>query len=233
LQNQKQYKMLSDMQEKLLVENGVSHLGELDMNDPQQAEICQSIMMAMSECDKLNKDYKDMLEKIEKLQQSLNATRRQREEKGRVGGDTFFSKCQEFTQKSIRQREGRYAELLRLSTQSNTDKMRNGIPFLDGEVAPQLLDAKTIELMDNQKKEENKEEIIVCTIVVNGMQVNMDKEDLVYNDVVKLSGFKQDTFPSIVYSKAVGEKSQGAMTRDDVVTIQNGTVFEVAYTGNA
>lgn len=42
------------------------------------------------------------------------------------------------------------AELLKISMNNNTDKLRNAIEFLDGENAPQLLDSQTIELTKDQ-----------------------------------------------------------------------------------
>ncbi len=98
----------------------------------------------------LNKEYKDLLEKSTKLNETLNATRRQREEKGKVGGDTFFSLCKKFESTQTREKEGRMAELLKISMENKKEEMRNAIQFMDGEYAPQLLDSETI-----KKTEEN------------------------------------------------------------------------------
>lgn len=153
--NQKQYRTQVSLQEKLLEEAGVTSIDDLDMSDPDQFSLAERINMCGVQALNLNKDYKETLDRLDKLNQSLNVTRKQREEKGRVGGDTFFSKCQEFTKRSNREKEGRMAELLKMATYKNMNKLRQGIRYMDGEVAPQLLDEETVKMMEeqNQKQE--------------------------------------------------------------------------------
>ena len=40
------------------------------------------------------------------------------------------------------------AELMRISMNKKTDDLRNGVSFMDGEIAPQLLDSDTIRMME-------------------------------------------------------------------------------------
>ena len=43
------------------------------------------------------------------------------------------------------------AELLKISTEKNMEKLREAVEYMDGEIAPQLLDKNTIDKMDKDK----------------------------------------------------------------------------------
>jgi hypothetical protein len=103
----------------------------------------------------LNKEYKDLLDKMTKMSETLNVTRKQREEKGKVGAETFFMLCKKFENASVRQKEGRRAELLRIATESNQSKLREATEYMDGELAPQLLDSETLEKTERQQEEKD------------------------------------------------------------------------------
>lgn len=148
--NQKDYYDAMRIRDTLMNDNAIADIKDLDLTDPKQAEAYQKILNASLRATDLNKEYKDLLEKSTKLNETLNATRRQREEKGKVGGDTFFSLCKKFESTQTREREGRMAELLKISMENKKEEMRNAIQFMDGEYAPQLLDSETI-----KKTEEN------------------------------------------------------------------------------
>ena len=148
--NQKDYYDAMRIRDTLMNDNAIADIKDLDLTDPKQAEAYQKILNASLRATDLNKEYKDLLEKSTKLNETLNATRRQREEKGKVGGDTFFSLCKKFESTQTREKEGRMAELLKISMENKKEEMRNAIQFMDGEYAPQLLDSETI-----KKTEEN------------------------------------------------------------------------------
>jgi len=149
--NQKEYYDAVNLRDRLMEENGISDVKDLDLTDPKQAEVYQKIFNASIRTTDLNKEYKELLDKLVKLNETLNATRRQREEKGKVGGDTFFSLCKKFESTQVREKEGRMAELLKISMHNNTNNLRNAVEFLDGEHAPQLLDSETIKLTRDQQ----------------------------------------------------------------------------------
>ena len=43
------------------------------------------------------------------------------------------------------------AELLKISAESNANNLRDAIEYMDGEIAPQLLDSDTVEKMEEEK----------------------------------------------------------------------------------
>jgi hypothetical protein len=149
--NQKDYYEAMRIRDSIMAENEIVDIKDLDLSDPKQAELYQKVFNSSIRATDLNKEYKDLLEKSTKLNETLNATRRQREEKGKVGGDTFFSLCKKFESMQTREKEGRMAELLRISMEKKKDGMRNAIEFMDGELAPQLMDSETIAKVRDQQ----------------------------------------------------------------------------------
>jgi len=151
--NQKDYQSSVLLRDSLMDESGIRDLKDLDLQDPEESAIYEKIYSASVRMIDLNKEYKELLDKITKMSESLNVTRRQREERGKVGAETFFMLCKEFENRSVRQKEGRKAELLRMAAENNEKKMRQSVKYMDGEIAPQLLDTETIELKEKQKGE--------------------------------------------------------------------------------
>ena len=153
--NQKDYQSSMLLRDSLMEETGIRDLKDLDLQDPEEAAVYEKIYSASVRMTDLNKEYKELLDKITKMSESLNVTRRQREEKGKVGAETFFMLCKEFESRAVRRKEGRKAELLRLATENNETKLRESVQYMDGEIAPQLLDLETIRLMEKQKGKES------------------------------------------------------------------------------
>ncbi len=151
--NQKDYKNAASVRDTLMLSINVSDITDLDLTDPDEAAIYEKIYSASIKMSDLNKEYKDLLDKSTKLQESLNVTRKQREEKGRVGADTFFDLCKKLETQQARDETSRVAELLRLATEKNENNLRNAIEYADGEIAPQLLDKETVNLMEKNKDE--------------------------------------------------------------------------------
>ena len=146
--NQSDYSKSVRLRDDLMKESGIRDLKDLDLTDPKQAGIYEKVFAAGLRLTDLNKEYKELLEKSTKISESLNITRKQREEKGKIGADTFFALCKKFDSKKTRNQEGRMADLMRISMTTKKTELRNGIEFMDGEISPQLLDAETLRLMD-------------------------------------------------------------------------------------
>ncbi len=146
--NQSDYSGAVRLRDDLMKENAIRDLKDLDLTDPQQAAVYEKVFAASLRLTDLNKEYKELLEKSTKISESLNITRKQREEKGKIGADTFFALCKKFDSKKTRNQEGRMADLMRMSMTNKQNELRNGVEFMDGEIAPQLLDAETLRLMD-------------------------------------------------------------------------------------
>lgn len=146
--NQSDYSKCVNLRDSLMKENNIRDIKDLDLTNPKEASIYEKIFAASLRLTDLNKEYKDLLEKSTKISESLNITRKQREEKGKIGADTFFALCKKFDSKKTKGQEGRMAELMRISMNKKTDDLRNGVSFMDGEIAPQLLDSDTIRMME-------------------------------------------------------------------------------------
>lgn len=154
-ENQRQKNSISQTRDELLEKHGITELDlkNLDMDDPENVMIYETCFSANVITTTLNKEYRDLLDKFDKQAQALNATRRQREEKGKIGGETFFTKMKELESRETRRIEGRRAALLKMATDNNMDNLRKGIKYMDDEIAPQLLDAETILQAEQQQKE--------------------------------------------------------------------------------
>jgi hypothetical protein len=146
LQNQKEVAKTLEQKSKL---SGFD-LTSFDMDDEEQTQKFHKLQALDSHLNDLNKEYRELLDKANQLFKSLSGTREQREKKGNITRETFFTLCDEFSKKKTREKEGRFAELLRLSMEKNSDRLREAIEFADGTISPQLLDATTVELTDKQ-----------------------------------------------------------------------------------
>ena len=148
--NQSEYSKNLTLRDDLMKESGARDIKDLDLTDPNQAAVYEKVFAASMRLTDLNKEYKELLEKSTKISESLNITRKQREEKGKIGADTFFALCKKFDSRKTKTQEGRMAELMKISMHKKTQDLRNGVEFMDGEIAPQLLDINTIKSMDEQ-----------------------------------------------------------------------------------
>jgi hypothetical protein len=72
------------------------------------------------------------------------------------------------------------------------------------------------------------------TIIVNGRQKTVTKEELTFADVVALAFNPVPTGPNIVFTitfkKADGKKTEGNLDQGETVKIKNGTMFNVTQT---
>ena len=150
--NQSDYSKNLDLRDTLMRESGVRDIKDLDLTDPNQAQVYEKVFAASLRLSDLNKEYKELLEKSTKISESLNITRKQREEKGTVGADTLVALFKKYDSKKTRTQEGRMAELMKISMEKKTNELRNAIEFMDGEIAPQLLDAETVKQMGDKNE---------------------------------------------------------------------------------
>jgi hypothetical protein len=150
--NQADYSKCLQLRDTLMRESGVRDIKDLDLSNPTEAQTYEKVFAASLRLTDLNKEYKELLEKSTKISESLNITRKQREERGKIGADTFFALCKKFDSKKTKTQEGRMAELMKISMNKKTDELRNGVTFMDGEIAPQLLDSNTIKMMENNNE---------------------------------------------------------------------------------
>ena len=150
--NQADYSKDLSLRDSVMQENGIRDLKDLDLTNPKQASIYEKVFAAQLRMQDLTKEYKDLLERNSKISEGLNITRKQREERGKVGADTFFTLCKKFDSRKVRSQEGRMAGLFKNSTEKKTEELRNAVEFMDGEMAPQLLDVETVRKMRNENE---------------------------------------------------------------------------------
>lgn len=131
---------------------------QLDFTSEDDQQYLHKMTTIDAKIQDLNKEYKDLLDKQNILMRSLNVSREQREAKGKITRDTFFSLCEAFKKSSIRKDEDRNTRIVKEAIDKNMDKLRYGIVFDDGTVAPQLLDDITVENVEKfSKLDQNKE----------------------------------------------------------------------------
>lgn len=89
----------------------------------------------------LNRDYKELTDRYQRLWRDMNATREQREEQAKIGGETFFKLINHFTDRDRRKEIGREIELAKMSTDKKTSEMlTNPHRFVDGSDGMLLMD---------------------------------------------------------------------------------------------
>lgn len=74
----------------------------------------------------------------------------------------------------------------------------------------------------------------IYEILINGKKHKFEGEEINYDEVVELAGKKKGVQYTITYSYACSiDDESGIMEFDDYVGIQDGTTFNVAFTGDA
>ena len=113
---------------------------ELDLEDENQRylwSVCESNDRRKQE---VNKEFKDLRDGYEKLHRALNTTREQREQKNKIGADTFLTFVRMFQDQKKRKEVGRENEYIRISTQEQTKKLKKIHDFSDNSKEAILLD---------------------------------------------------------------------------------------------
>lgn len=148
--NAKQRRLTKD-QLVILQEQIGNSVKQLDMEDEGQHLLYEAVNSANRFLQDLNKDFRELTLQYKGLLQTLNATREQREENQKVGGDTFLSLIKTLNDTHKREKMGKQAELLRLSTERHTEEMKKPHKFMDGEERPILLDGSDYVGINNVK----------------------------------------------------------------------------------
>ena len=138
-QNRRNYKQAQEKEEYFRTRmNGRD--AELDLENENDRFMYEMIMSNNKYLQELDKNLKDLADKHNALLESLNVTRRQREERQKIGGDTFLSLIKAFNDRDRREEIGKYNERMRASTVSQKEKLRKAHTFVDGTIEPILLD---------------------------------------------------------------------------------------------
>ncbi len=70
-------------------------------------------------------------------------------------------------------------------------------------------------------------------IGINGKTVYVTKPELNYFDVLMLANKNSDILYTVTYFRAKSPKSEGSLTRADKIEVQDGTIIDCYFTGNA
>jgi hypothetical protein len=72
------------------------------------------------------------------------------------------------------------------------------------------------------------------TIVVNGTQKTVQKDDITYDEVVKLAfetpPYGENTLFSVTYRRGHGNKPEGILAEGESVKVKEGMIFDVTAT---
>lgn len=138
--NRKQYKELEIHEEQTRQKLGNKVNEELDLEDEDTRYLYEMVTSINKMRMDVNKDIKELTEKYEKIQRSLNATREQREQNTRIGGDTFLSLIREMNDEERRAKIGEWNERFKISTRQKLDRLKQDHQFDDGIVEPMIMD---------------------------------------------------------------------------------------------
>ncbi len=88
--------------------------------------------------------------------------------------------------------------------------------------------------MEEKVKEDVKKKV---TIIINGSQFNVEKDDISYNEVVTLAfpDFPQhpERTYSVTYERGQGNKPAGILSPGGSVKVKNEMIFYVKHTGQS
>jgi len=145
----RQLTMMKDMQEEItaltkwLAQNPLEDDCSLE-DKREKGEKTVRVNLLRPELHKVNERYDKLVNEREKIYKNLAATRQDRIDELRKGGQDFFSlliKLQNSEEE--RDRQGKYAELTRIAAEDIKKEFRQPIKFPDGEIAPIIMDAET------------------------------------------------------------------------------------------
>lgn len=139
--NQRNMKQLEEqeimLKRQLYGENGERELDLEDENQKWLWSVCESNDRRKQE---VNKELKDLRDGLEKLHRMLNTTREQREQKNKIGADTFLTLVRMFQDKAKRKEIGKESEYIRISTEKQSEKLKKIHVFSDSSQEAVLLD---------------------------------------------------------------------------------------------
>jgi hypothetical protein len=137
-QMQRSEKEITEYQDSL--ERQLKNKGLLD---PENAEEMQIITMIQQQTQlqmQLLKEKRETAEKIDRCLQSLNATRKQREESQKIGAEKFFDLVKEMNNAERRKEAEKYTEYMKKATKNSMSNFKKPHKFMDGDIEPIILD---------------------------------------------------------------------------------------------
>lgn len=142
INNQKSMRQCQMAQEVLRKQ--MNKKGELDPEDDKDLQILQTIDAQNSQELELNKQYQMLLREYHVLHESLNATRKQREERHKIGAETFFDLVKKLSEKDVRDKVGRVTDLQKRSMKKKLEDLSKPHKYSDNTFDAPILDGDNI-----------------------------------------------------------------------------------------
>lgn len=149
--NQRAFKEACENEDKLRQQLEGRGDQELDLENEADRFLFELVMSNNRHKESINKDLKDLADRYDKILESLNATRRQREERQKVGADTFLTLVRQFNDRDRRKNAGLYNERMKIATETKLQEVKQPHTFMDGNIEPVILDGSDFkEFMENE-----------------------------------------------------------------------------------
>ncbi len=158
IQNQKSMRACQEQQElirkQLLNLLSDSEDGEIDQASESGKMISQTLQSLNSSENELNKNYQILLKEYGNLQESLNATRQQREKNQKVGAETFFDLVKKLSDSEAREKIGRETALQKKAMQKKMSQLKKPHQYLDGSYDLPILNSDSVQTDEEEDLEE-------------------------------------------------------------------------------
>lgn len=113
---------------------------ELNLEDENERFIWETIHSNNRLKTEKNEEMKILTAEYEKYFRMLNATREQREQREKIGADTFLTLVRMMNDQERRRDAGRYNELMKIAINKKTQQLKEAHKFIDGGISPIILD---------------------------------------------------------------------------------------------
>ena len=143
--NRKDYKDVQEAEStirKMMVDQGLNEEKELDLEVTEHQMIWEMLSSNKRLKQEVNKQFNELNGRYTTIFESLNATRVQREQFEKIGGDTFLMLVKSLNEYDKRKEVGRYNELMKLATQKQLVELKKDHKFIDNNIEPIIMDGK-------------------------------------------------------------------------------------------
>lgn len=140
LYNQKAMQVCQSQQNAIRSQMTVK--SELDPDNDKDLMLMQLATTKNGEEIEINKQYAILLKEYNSLLESLNATRKQREEKFKVGATTFFDLVKDLNNKEMREQIGKINEYQKRAMMKKTSDLKKPHQYMDGAIDVPILDGE-------------------------------------------------------------------------------------------
>jgi len=157
-QNQKNLKHVADVQRQLgekLNKMRQESQGPEGVETELDLQILQTLDTFNSREQELNREFQDLFKEFKNVQESFNATRKQREDRQKIGSDTLFTLLKKMQNEEFRNATNRWTELTVASKNEKRKDMQKTHKYIDGSYDnPLLLGQKSAKTEQTEQSEQ-------------------------------------------------------------------------------